>query len=132
MQRIPPLPVVIGLLVAVPGLLPAQGTPPDSMTVQSAAATLRSDLRNFVTAQEAHFADHGTYARSLRQMQHGYHTSSGVTLVLLTSSDSSHSRSRSTTRFPASSVRRLSATRRRRSARRKRVSRFVGAHSAAR
>ena len=91
MQRIPPLPVVIGLLVAVPGLLPAQGTPPDSMTVQSAAATLRSDLRNFVTAQEAHFADHGTYARSLRQMQHGYHTSSGVTLVLLTSSDSSHS-----------------------------------------
>jgi len=91
MQRIPPLPVVIGLLVAVPGLLPAQGTPPDSLTVQSAAATLRSDLRNFVTAQEAHFADHGTYARSLRQMQHGYHTSSGVTLVLLTSSDSSHS-----------------------------------------
>src|SRR2546426_4385386 len=91
MQRVPQLTVVIALLVAVPGFLPAQGSPTDSTTVHGAVATLRSDLRNFVTAQEAHFADHGTYARSLRQLQHGYHTSPGVTLVLLTSSDSSHS-----------------------------------------
>src|SRR2546422_7005656 len=91
MQRVPQLPVVIGFLIAVPGFLAAQGSPSDSSTVQGAAATLRSDLRNFVTAQEAHFADHGPYARSLRQMQHGYHASPGVTLVLLTSSDSSHS-----------------------------------------
>src|SRR5213595_83703 len=91
MQRVPQLTLVIALLVAVPGFLPAQGSPPDATTVQSAMATLRSDLRNFVTAQEAHFADHGTYARSLRQLQHGFHASPGVTLVLLTSSDSSHS-----------------------------------------
>jgi len=91
MQRVPQLTLVIAHLVAVPGFLPAQGTPTDSTTVQSAVATLRSDLRNFVTAQEAHFADHATYARSLRQLQHGFHASPGVTLVLLTSSDSSHS-----------------------------------------
>ena len=53
-------------------------------------ATLRSDLRNLVTAQEAYFADHVTYAGSLRQLQ-SYRASPGVTVVILTSSDSSHS-----------------------------------------
>src|SRR5437773_4969642 len=91
MQRVPQRTPGAAPLQAVPGIPPAQGNPPDATTVQSAMATLRSDLRNFVTAQEAHFADHGTYARSLRQLQHGFHASPGVTLVLLTSSDSSHS-----------------------------------------
>ena len=48
-------------------------------------ATLRSDLRNLVTAQEAYFADHVTYAASLRQLQ-SYQASPGVTVVILTSS----------------------------------------------
>src|SRR5881394_2943450 len=82
---------LIGLVLTCPLTSSAQGAIPDSLATRAAAATLRSDLRNFVTAQEAHFADHGTYARSLRQLQHGFHASPGVTLVLLTSSDSSHS-----------------------------------------
>ena len=62
----------------------------DSTTVQATMATLRSDLRNFVTAQEQYFVDHVTYARSLRQIQN-YSPSPGVTIVLLTASDSGHS-----------------------------------------
>jgi hypothetical protein len=80
---------IVFLLVAAPSL-PAQAGPADSATVQAAAATLRSDLRNLVTAQEAYFADHVTYARSLREIS-GYQPSRGVTVVLLTSSDSGHS-----------------------------------------
>jgi len=86
----------IGLLVTiaiagVPGALRAQERAPDSAAVRAAASTLKSDLRNFVTAQEQYFADHRTYARFLRQMGGAYRASPGVTLVLLTSSDTSHS-----------------------------------------
>jgi hypothetical protein len=89
MERARPL-ALIGLVLTCPLALPAQGAIPDSIATRAAAATLRSDLRNFVTAQEGYFADHGTYARSLRQMGASYRLSKGVTLVLLTSSDSGH------------------------------------------
>src|SRR2546426_4251942 len=91
MLRISETTVALALLISVAESLHAQGHLPDSVAIQAARATLRSDLRNFVTAQEAYFADHGTYARSLRQMQNGYRSDAGVTVVLLTSSDSSHS-----------------------------------------
>lgn len=87
MYKTAPLVAMAFLLVST---LAAQGGARDSATVQAAAATLRSDLRNLVTAQEAYFADHVTYARSLRHIN-GYRPSRGVTVVLLTSSDSSHS-----------------------------------------
>ena len=69
----------------------AQAGKSDSVAIQAARATLRSDLRNFVTAQESFFADHVTYARSLREMGSGYQASRGVTIVLLTSSNTGHS-----------------------------------------
>ena len=81
---------LIGLVLTCPLTSSAQGAIPDSLATRAAAATLRSDLRNFVTAQEGYFADHGTYARSLRQMGGSYRVSNGVTLVLLTSADSGH------------------------------------------
>jgi hypothetical protein len=68
----------------------AQQNVVDSTTIQATMATLRSDLRNFVTAQEQYFVDHVTYARSLQQLQ-SYRPSPGVTVVLLTASDSGHS-----------------------------------------
>ncbi len=86
------------LLISLAGvtLLPAtaltaQEAQPDSALVRAAWLTLRSDLRNFVTAQEIYFADHSTYASSLREMGEIYRPSPGVTLVLLTSSDMGHS-----------------------------------------
>ena|ERR687891_685797 len=83
--------LLTALLVLLPAPAVGQQPVPDSLVIQAATATLRSDLTNFVTAQEAYFADHVTYARSLRQMRGGYRLSPGVTLVLLTASDSGHS-----------------------------------------
>ncbi len=69
--------------------LTAQEAQPDSAIIRAATRTLRSDLRNFVTVQEMYFADHMTYARALPDLR--YRPSSGVTVVLLTSSDTGHS-----------------------------------------
>jgi hypothetical protein len=90
-MRVMPVPVGLLMVVAAAGSVRAQERAPDSTAVRAAASTLKLDLRNFVTAQEAYFADHGTYARSLREMQNAYRVSPGVTLVLLTASDTSHS-----------------------------------------
>ncbi len=86
------------LLVSVAGviLLPAthvtaQEAQPDSAMVQAATRTLRSDLRNFVVAQEMFFADHTTYAKSLHEIRETYRPSAGVTLVVLIWSGSGHS-----------------------------------------
>jgi hypothetical protein len=68
---------------------PAAG-PPDTVALRAARATLRSDLRNFLVAQESYFANHATYARSLREMAATYLPSRGVTIVLLTSSNTGH------------------------------------------
>jgi hypothetical protein len=62
---------------------------PDSTVTEAAKRTLKSDLRNFVVAQEAYFADHGTYARAFRAI--AFRPTSGVTIVLLTASDTAHS-----------------------------------------
>ena len=70
---------------------PWSGPPRRWPSVRAAAATLRSDLRNFLIAQETYYADHGTYAPSLHDMGEIYRPSPGVTVVLLTSSDTGHS-----------------------------------------
>lgn len=45
-------------------------------------ATMKSDLRNLVVAQEAHFADHLTYARFISSLGY-YVTSSGVSVEIV-------------------------------------------------
>jgi hypothetical protein len=89
MPKIVPL---LAALVAIPCAARAQVPPPapDSAAIRTATSAMKSDLRNFVTAQEAFFADKMTYARSLAQMR-GFRSSPGVTLVLLTASDTAHS-----------------------------------------
>ena len=76
------------LSVACVSLLPvthvtAQEAQPDSALVRAATATLKSDLRNFATAQERYFPDHMAYASSLKDL--AYQPSPGVTVVLLLS-----------------------------------------------
>ena len=84
--------VLLGvLLIGATRLHAQQPAAPDTVALRAARATLRSDLRNFVTAQEAFFADHSTYARTLRDMAASFLPSRGVTLVLLTSADNGHS-----------------------------------------
>ncbi|HEX9691798.1 MAG TPA: hypothetical protein VGA22_06855 [Gemmatimonadales bacterium] len=82
---------VVGALTLIPRLAPAQAAPPDSARVEAARRVLQSDLRNFLTAQERYYADHRTYAGSLREMASIYAPSRGATLILLTSSDGGHS-----------------------------------------
>ena len=84
--------VLVGSLVVGAARLQAQqAEQPDTVALRAARATLRSDLRNFLVAQERYFADHTTYARSLREMATIYVPSRGVTIVLLTSSNTGHS-----------------------------------------
>jgi hypothetical protein len=70
---------------------PTTATAPDSATVEAVRVALRNDLRNFMVAQEAYFAENATYARSRRDMGDMYETSPGVTVVLLTASELGHS-----------------------------------------
>ena len=83
--------ILAGLVLLPATDLTAQEAQPDSALVRAATATLRSDLRNFLTAQERYFADHTTYASSLHAMRELYRPSPGVTLVVLTASDTGHS-----------------------------------------
>ena len=91
MTRLTLLISLAGVTLLPTTALTAQEAQPDSDRVRAAWAILRSDLRNFVTAQEIYFADHRTYAPSLREMGEIYLPSPGVTVVVLTSSDSGHS-----------------------------------------
>jgi hypothetical protein len=88
------------LLSVAPAQLGAQAQPTAADTVEAVKRALKSDLRNFVTAQEAFFADHNTYARSLRAMAQLFRPTAGVTLVLLTSSDTGHSEIATDERVP--------------------------------
>ncbi len=85
------LSLVLSVILLPPTDLTAQDVQPDSALVRAATATLRSDLHNFVTAQEGYYADHMTYAHSLHDVREIYRASPGVTIVLLTYSDIGHS-----------------------------------------
>ena len=91
MSRLGCLLALTAVPLAVPLPARAQEPKPDSLTVLAAITTPRSDLRNFVVAQEAYFADHATYARFLRETAEIYKPTRGVTVVLLTASDLGHS-----------------------------------------
>ena len=91
MTKVRSLVSFLGMPLLLATGLTAQEAQPDSGVIRAALRTLRSDLRNFVTAQEIYFADHATYASSLHAMRELYHPSPGVTLVVLTSSTMGHS-----------------------------------------
>jgi type IV pilus assembly protein PilA len=66
------------IVVVIIGILAAIAIPKFSNTKQQAyLATLKSDLRNLVTAEEAYFADNETYTTALSTTQ--FDASQGVT-----------------------------------------------------
>jgi type IV pilus assembly protein PilA len=66
------------IVVVIIGILAAIAIPKFANTKQQAyLATLKSDLRNLVTAEEAYFADYTTYSTSLSTTQ--FDASQGVT-----------------------------------------------------
>jgi len=72
------------IVVVIIGILAAIAIPKFSTTKEKAyVASMQSDLRNLVTAQEAYFADHAhTYSETTEGLGTGYKASTGVTVVM--------------------------------------------------
>ena len=82
MRAISMFALAISIVGVSPGGAAAQVKPLDSAAVANARAKVRSDLRNIMTAQEAYFSDHSTYAKSLSDLGDFYKASKGVTIVV--------------------------------------------------
>ena len=76
------------IVVVIIGILAAIAIPKFGNTKQKAyIASMKSDLHNLVTAQEAYFSDNNSfYATSTGDMGTNYHTSTGVTVTIYGSS----------------------------------------------
>ena len=72
------------IVVVIIGILAAIAIPKFANTKEKAyVASMKSDLRNLVTAQEAYFADNNSnYAASTGAMGTNYRASSGVTVTI--------------------------------------------------
>ena len=72
------------IVVVIIGILAAIAIPKFANTKEKAyIASMKSDLRNLVTAQEAYFSDNNsTYAASTTAMGTNYKGSSGVTVTI--------------------------------------------------
>ena len=72
------------IVVVIIGILAAIAIPKFANTKEKAyVASMKSDLRNLITAQEAYFSDNNAnYAASVAAMGTNYKTSQGVTVVL--------------------------------------------------
>ena len=72
------------IVVVIIGILAAIAIPKFANTKEKAyIASMKSDLRNLITAQEAYFSDNNsTYASSIGAMGTTYRASSGVTVTL--------------------------------------------------
>ena len=72
------------IVVVIIGILAAIAIPKFANTKEKAyIASMKSDLRNLITAQEAYFSDNSsTYAGSIAAMGTTYRASSGVTVTL--------------------------------------------------
>jgi type IV pilus assembly protein PilA len=72
------------IVVVIIGILAAIAIPKFANTKEKAyVASMKSDLRNLVTAQEAYFSDNNSsYAASTAAMGTNYKASSGVTVTI--------------------------------------------------
>jgi len=77
------------IVVVIIGILAAIAIPKFANTKEKAyIASMKSDLRNLVTAQEAYFSDNNsTYAGSTTAMGTNFQSSSGVTITINSSTN---------------------------------------------
>ncbi len=77
------------IVVVIIGILAAIAIPKFANTKEKAyIASMKSDLRNLVTAQEAYFSDNNsTYAGSIAAMGTNYKGSTGVTVTINSSTN---------------------------------------------
>jgi prepilin-type N-terminal cleavage/methylation domain-containing protein len=74
------------IVVVIIGILAAIAIPKFANTKEKAyIASMKSDLRNLITAQEAYFSDNNSsYAQSTANLGTNYKASSGITVTLST------------------------------------------------
>ena len=72
------------IVVVIIGILAAIAIPKFANTKEKAyVASMKSDLRNLITAQEAYFSDNSSlYAQSTTNLGTNYKASSGITVTL--------------------------------------------------
>jgi prepilin-type N-terminal cleavage/methylation domain-containing protein len=72
------------IVVVIIGILAAIAIPKFANTKEKAyVASMKSDLRNLITAQEAYFSDNNSsYAQSTTNLGTNYKASSGITVTL--------------------------------------------------
>ena len=77
------------IVVVIIGILAAIAIPKFANTKEKAyVASMKSDLRNLITAQEAYFSDNNsTYAGSTGAMGTNYKASTGVTVTITSSTN---------------------------------------------
>jgi type IV pilus assembly protein PilA len=70
------------IVVVIIGILAAIAIPKFASTKQKAyTASMKTDLRNLVTAQEAYFSDNTSYATSTGALSTSFHVSAGNTVA---------------------------------------------------
>ena len=70
------------IVVVIIGILAAIAIPKFASTKQKAyIASMRTDLRNLVTAEEAYFSDNTTYTNSTTSLSTSFHPSAGNTVT---------------------------------------------------
>jgi type II secretion system protein G len=70
------------IVVVIIGILAAIAIPKFASTKQKAyTASMKTDLRNLVTAQEAYFSDNTTYATTTAALATSFHVSAGNTVA---------------------------------------------------
>ena len=74
------------IVVVIIGILAAIAIPKFANTKEKAyVASMKSDLRNLITAQEAYFSDNNSnYAAAISNLGTNYKASTGITVVLNT------------------------------------------------
>jgi prepilin-type N-terminal cleavage/methylation domain-containing protein len=71
------------IVVVIIGILAAIAIPKFANTKEKAyVASMKSDVRNLITAQEAYFAENNLYAQSTTNLGTNYKASSGITVTL--------------------------------------------------
>lgn len=77
------VPAALLTVLAAPLVAQQPAPPAASDSARASNARMKSDLRNLVTAQEARYAQAGSYARTVADLAPGYRASLGVTVEIV-------------------------------------------------
>jgi type IV pilus assembly protein PilA len=93
------------IVVVIIGILAAIAIPKFASTQQKAyTASMRTDLRNLVTAEEAYFSDNSSYASTTAAVSTSFHVSAGNTVTFVGATATGWSATATSTYVPATAT----------------------------